>query len=154
MKNEVGLFLISAYAPIGNANQKPWDNFIEKLEICKSRKHSRDILVIGCETNSSIGTSKKCSNYGSMRSIGPFGLTHRNSSGVRFSTYLEVNNLVAVTTYTRKIIMQLEVIQDQSYLIKLITLLIKKMTFADLSMLERQQIWFIVITKCLCANSE
>ena len=58
--------------------------------------------MIGCDTNSSIGTSKKCSNYGSMRSIGPFGLTHQNSSGVRFNTYLEVNNSVAVTTYYKK----------------------------------------------------
>ena len=44
MKNEVGLFLISAYAPIGNTNQKLWDNFIENLEICISKKHSSDIL--------------------------------------------------------------------------------------------------------------
>ena len=59
MKNEVGLFLITAYAPIGNANKKLSDNFIEKLEICISRKHPNDILVIGCDTNSSIGTSYK-----------------------------------------------------------------------------------------------
>ena len=37
MKNEVGLFLISAHAAIRNANQKLWDNLIEKLEICISR---------------------------------------------------------------------------------------------------------------------
>ena len=103
MKNEVGLFLISAYAPIGNANQKLWDNFIEKLETSISRKHPSDILVIGCDTNSSIGTSSKRPNYGSMRSIGPFGLIHRNRAGVRFNTYLEVNNLVAVTTYYKKV---------------------------------------------------
>ena len=30
MKNEVGLFLILAYAPIGNADQKIWDSFIEE----------------------------------------------------------------------------------------------------------------------------
>ena len=102
MKNEVGLFLISAYAPIGNANQKLWDNFIEKLEICTNRKHPSDILVIGYDTNSGIGTSNKRSNYGSMRSIGPFGLTHRKRAGVRFNIYLEVNNLVAVTIYYKK----------------------------------------------------
>ena len=45
--------------------------------------------------------SKRC-NYGSMRSIGPFGLTHQNRAGLRFNTYLEVNNLVAVTTYYKK----------------------------------------------------
>ena len=50
MKNEANLFLISAYAPIGNANQKLWDNFIE---IYISRKHHNDILVLGCDTNSS-----------------------------------------------------------------------------------------------------
>ena len=102
MKNEVGLFLISAYAPIGNANQKLWDNFIEKLEICTNRKHPSDILVIGYDINSGIGTSNKRSNYGSMRSIGPFGLTHRKRAGVRFIIYPEVNNLVAVTTYYKK----------------------------------------------------
>ena len=47
-------------------------------------------------------SSNKRSNYGSMRLIGPFGLTHRKRAGVRFSTYLEVNNLVAVTTYYKK----------------------------------------------------
>ena len=137
MKNEVGLFLIVAYAPIGNANQKLWDNFIEKLEIGISRKHPSDILVIGCDTNSSIGTSNKRSNHSSMRSIGPFGLIHRNRDGVRFSTYLEVNDLWLLLPITRKLIIQLGLIQNQSYLIKLMTLLLKRMTFADLSMLEQ-----------------
>ena len=59
MKNEVGLFLITAFAPIGSANKKLWDNFIEKLETCISRKHPNDILVIGCDTNASIETSYK-----------------------------------------------------------------------------------------------
>ena len=102
MKNEVGLFLISAFTPIGNANQRPRDNFIEKLERFISRKYANDILVIGCNTNASIGTSYKRSNYGSARSVGPFGLTQRNRAGVRFNTCLEVNNLVAVTTYYKK----------------------------------------------------
>ena len=102
MKNEVGLFVISAYAAIRNANQKLWNNLIEKLEICISRKHNCDILVIGCDTNSSIGTSNKCSKYSSVRSIGPFSLKHCNRAGVYFNIYLEVNNLVAVTTYYKK----------------------------------------------------
>ena len=37
-----------------------------------------------------------------MRSIGPFSLTHCNRAGVYFNIYLEVNNLVAVTTYYKK----------------------------------------------------
>lgn len=39
MKNEVVLFLISAYAPIENADQKLCNCFIEKLEFCISLKH-------------------------------------------------------------------------------------------------------------------
>ena len=39
MKNEVVLFLISAYAPIEYADQKLCNCFIEKLEFCISRKH-------------------------------------------------------------------------------------------------------------------
>ena len=46
-----GLSLISPYAPIGNANQKLWDNFIEKLEKCISRNEPNDIRVILCDTN-------------------------------------------------------------------------------------------------------
>ena len=141
MKNEVGLFLISAYAPIGNANQKLWDNFIEKLEICISRKHPSDILVIGCDTNSSIGTSNKRSNYGSMRSIGPFGLTHRNRAAVRFNTNLEVNNLVAVTTHHKKNNYTIWT-HPRSKLPHQIDHIITrtKMTFSDLSMLEQQHL--------------
>ena len=100
--NNVGLFLISAYAPIGNADQNLWDSFIEKLEICISRKLPNDILVIGCDTNSSVGSSNHRYNYGTMRSVGPFSLPHRNRAGIRFNTYLEVNNLVAITTYFKK----------------------------------------------------
>ena len=74
-----------------------------------------------------------------MRSIGPFCFTHRNRAGVRFNTYLEVNNLVAVTNYYKKnnyttwthprskLPHQIDHIITQ-----------KKKAFADLSMLEQQ----------------
>ena len=45
MKNEVVLFLISAYAPIEYADQKLCNYFIEKLEFCISRKHPSDIRI-------------------------------------------------------------------------------------------------------------
>ena len=96
MKIETRLFLISAYARIGNANEKLQENFIEKLERCITRKDLNDTLIICSATNSSIETFYKRSNYGSKRSIGHFGLTHPNRAGVRFNTYREVNNLVAV----------------------------------------------------------
>ena len=60
------------------------------------------LVLVEKITNSSVGISNKCSHYGTMRSIGPFGLTHRNGAGVCFSTYLELNNLVATTTFYKK----------------------------------------------------
>ena len=60
------------------------------------------IFLLFFATLTIIGTTYKHSNYGSRRSIGLFALKHQNRAGVRFSTYLEVNNLVAVTTYYKK----------------------------------------------------
>ena len=99
---EVGIFLISAYAPVGAANQNIWDDFMAKIESCIDRKPPGDILVIGCDSNSSMGVSQNRSVSDSLRSVGSFGMTHRNRAGIRFNTYLEVNNLIAVTTYFEK----------------------------------------------------
>jgi len=97
------VFLISAYAPVGAANQNLWDDSIEKLESCIHRKPAGDIFVIGCDSNSSMGVSQSRSNSDSLRSVGSFGLKHRNRAGIHFSTYqLEVNSLIAATTCFEK----------------------------------------------------
>ena len=99
---DIGIYLVSAYAPIGNADQRTWDNFLANLEKCIDNKPKNDILVIGCDCNSSLGThlGKRVGNC--MQSVGPFGLHHRNRSGIRLLTFLEINSLVATTTYFRK----------------------------------------------------
>ena len=37
-----------------------------------------------------------------MSSVGSFGLTHYNAAGIRFTTFLETNHLVACSTYFQK----------------------------------------------------
>ena len=103
-------------------------------------KNTDDILFIGCNTNSSIGASYKRSNYGSKRQIGPFGLTHRNRVGVRFNTYLEVNNLVAVTAYYKKNNYTTSNHPKSKLLHQINHIVTQKMTFADLQMLEQQHL--------------
>ena len=98
----LGLFIVSAYAPIGAADQSLWDNFFEKLRICISRKAPTDILIIGCDTNSSMGTQPNRISPNEINSIGKFGVNHTNRAGIRFQTFLELNSLVASTTYFRK----------------------------------------------------
>ena len=95
---DVGVFLISAYAPVGNAPDDVWDIFFEQLDRCIARKKREDILVIGTDSNSSMGRATE-QNDGPLSS---FGLPHVNESGRRFLSYLTINQLAAMTTSFKK----------------------------------------------------
>jgi len=56
-KRDIGIFLISSYAPIGNAPDDEWDSYFEQLTRCISRMSPNDILLIDTDTNSSMGFS-------------------------------------------------------------------------------------------------
>jgi exonuclease III len=51
---EVGVFLVSAYCPVGNAEPELWEDFFERLRSCISRKETDGILLIGIDSNSSL----------------------------------------------------------------------------------------------------
>ena len=55
---------------------------------------SNDILVIGTDTNSSMGHASENDDG----PLGNFGLPHVNDSGRRFLSYLSINNLSVMTT--------------------------------------------------------
>ena len=61
-----------------------------------------DILIVGIDSNSSSGVNQNNEKTSVMNSVGKFGLPHVNNAGVRFSSYLEANFLVALTTYYKK----------------------------------------------------
>ena len=61
-KRDVGIFLVSAYGPIGAATEEAWDEFLTTLTICCSRKRREDILVIGSDINSSLGTDSSAAS--------------------------------------------------------------------------------------------
>ena len=99
----VGVFLVSAYAPIGAAEQSEWDVYYERLDMCIARKNNNDILVIGSDTNASMGVRNMTTADDRSRSVvGKFGLEHSNFSGQRFASFLQTNNLLAVTTFFKK----------------------------------------------------
>ena len=52
---DVGLFLISAYAPVNKAPENEWEGYFDKLITCLRRKRNKDIIVIGTDCNSSMG---------------------------------------------------------------------------------------------------
>ena len=79
---DIGLLLISAYAPDSSQPEEVWEDYIEKLEVCVQRKRPVDIVIIGTDTNASMGTS--CDdNF----SIGPFGISHVNEAGRKMKTF-------------------------------------------------------------------
>ena len=37
-QRDVGLFIVSAYAPVGNADEQVWDDYFQNLSDCIARK--------------------------------------------------------------------------------------------------------------------
>ena len=96
-----GAFLISAYAPVGVADESLWDQFFNDLDKCIAMKQPNDILLIGSDTNSSMGRNE-CRVNETKPSLGRFGLPYTNDAGRRFSSYLEIKDLLAITTCFQK----------------------------------------------------
>ena len=94
---DIGVFLISAYAPIGNAPEEEWGLYFDQLSSCIAKKRQNDILLIGSDTNSSFGISPENEDP-----VGNFGISYINDSGRRFKSYLSINRLIAMTTYFKK----------------------------------------------------
>ena len=96
------LYLVSAYAPVGVSEAQTWDEFIQNLVNCINEKQPNDVLIIGSDTNSSLGINYENRTGVAMSSVGKFGLPHHNNAGTRFSTFLEINSLVACSTFFQK----------------------------------------------------
>ena len=73
-KRDVFIFLVSAYSHVGNADQGMWDTFLDSLDTCLSRMEHNDILVIGADTNSSMGVSVPDDHDKHLKPTGQFGV--------------------------------------------------------------------------------
>ena len=94
---DVGVLLISAYAPDSSKSEDDWIDYLDQLDRCIQRKRAKDILVIGTDANASLGVS-----YDHKSPLGPFGISHINKAGRRMRTFLSTNNLVAASTRFKK----------------------------------------------------
>ena len=99
-KRDVGVFLVSAYAPVGNAPDNVWDDYLERFTNCINKRRNDDILIIGSDCNASVG----CATDNDNGPLGKFGLSHRNPAGIRFLTHLAIHELkVSTTCFTKKL---------------------------------------------------
>ena len=97
----IGLFIVSAYAPIGVASETEWSNFFDEIDVCISKKLVNDIVIIGSDTNSSMGCFDR-TDKDTTFCLGKFGLPYVNDSGKRFASHLAINDLLAITTCFQK----------------------------------------------------
>ena len=80
---DIGIFLISAYSPIGAASNDIWSDYMSRLDIIMSRKRNSDVLIIGCDCNSSLGTTSLGNDAMFKSSIGKF--QHNTQKSMRYS---------------------------------------------------------------------
>ena len=91
--------LVSAYAPHSGRSQSDRDAFHLSLQECISACPSSDLLVIGSDTNASIGV--RCDS-GPDRVRGPNGIPHVNAAGASLHDLLSMNDLCLPTTFFQK----------------------------------------------------
>ena len=98
---DISLFLVSAYAPVSTSSEETWSAYYEQLQDCIDRRRPGDILLIGTDSNASIGVQASSDGEG-YTPVGRCGIDHINQSGRRFRNFLAVNNLVSATTCFQK----------------------------------------------------
>ena len=101
---DIFVFLISAYAPVSSESDAVWEAYYDELEECMQRMRAGDVLLIGTDSNASVGTRAFADEDETAGSgpLGPHGISHVNKSGRRFRSFLATNNLVATSTFFKK----------------------------------------------------
>ena len=100
---DISIFLVSAYAPVSTMSDESWENYYGNLQDCIDRRRPGDILLIGTDSNASIGTKSDTDSYEEgYTPVGTCGIDHTNKSGRRFRNFLAVNNLIAASTCFEK----------------------------------------------------
>ena len=97
----IGIYIISAYAP---SSQSSSISYLNELRICINKKDKDDILILGSDTNCSMGTKTSSNSItsNSVDSIGHFGLPAKNAAGIEFVSFLQSEDLVAMSTFFQK----------------------------------------------------
>ena len=97
-------YIVSAYAPTSDSSNATQTTYLDNLKDCLSKRQKDDILILGTDANASLGTRSGAHNATPQNicSIGNFGIANRNAAGARLLTFLQQENLVAMSTYFQK----------------------------------------------------
>ena len=99
----LGVLLISGYAPVSTASEAEWIAYYSDVALALSHRHTGDVVVWGTDGNGSIGRGSigQCDDERTS-AVGPYGIAHINHSGRRLRTFLETNELAALSSFFRK----------------------------------------------------
>ena len=103
----VGLFIVSAYAPVGQAPEAEWMEFFDAVDTVLREKRQSDVLVMGMDGNSSIGVRSPGAALDALGPqgldvCGPHGVAHVNNAGRRLRSFLATRSLASVGTFFEK----------------------------------------------------
>ena len=99
------IYLVSAYAPDSGKSQQEKDEYNIQLQLCIDNCKGYELLVIGTDTNSSVGVRGKhddlyAPDHDKVR--GSFGLAHENKAGQELCATLGINGLCLPATFFQK----------------------------------------------------
>jgi hypothetical protein len=102
-RNKIGVFIVSAYAPTSGSSASEMQAYYDTLATAIARKQGNDVLFVGADANASVGVESHNAGAGAGASaVGPFGLTHLNNHGRTFKSFLQMRELVSVSSHYRK----------------------------------------------------
>ena len=105
-KQQLGIHFIAAYAPTTDKkdpgkDEATKDAYEESLAAAISLRKPGDVLLICADANASIGRGS-LDGSGDNTVVGPYGIDHLNDAGRRLRSFLNMNNLVSLSSFFKK----------------------------------------------------
>ena len=92
---------VSAYRPISSASEAEQQEFNDAWEAAMTFAHDNDTLIVFTDANASIGIGGRGSGDHDG-TVGPLGITHRNSAGEDVLQLMRTNELCSVTSFRQQ----------------------------------------------------
>ena len=102
----VDVFIVSSYAPTSAYSEAEWEAYYDALSAALARRPPNAILIIGADTNASIGIRDSLSDNDndieSFDVVGSFGIERINDAGRRLRVFMETHQIAALSTFFNK----------------------------------------------------
>ena len=104
-RRQMGIFLITAYAPTSGHVVAEHDAFYDGFTRLLARAQPGDVVVVCLDGNASIGRGSLGGDSeaaGRTGTVGPFGLDRVNATGRRLRGFMETHQLASLASFFRK----------------------------------------------------